>query len=366
MLIVCNLSGGGAAFFREAFVDALTEKYVWLKYDVSAQLYQFIYDYDGNQGSAVTIPLNRMNQMLFDELLKHFGINEIFVNHMLDMPPQLFDLLRNAPVPYSLFIHDYFYICLKVRLYDENKQAVCSGIVGDGECARCCGYGDLEARSLKNTRRALLKGATAVIVPSEFVRRKLENLFPEGLSLVVKPHYLPWLYGQTKQLPVVGGEILTISFVGALTKLKGWDVVKDLLFYIREQQLPLRIAVIGVSEEYERPYQSTDGRFVVSGKYEQKDVSRLLARYNTAVAGVMSIWEETYSYTTSEAVLSGYPVMSFNIGAQAERIKKYDCGWVMNDMKAVYSFLSYIVTPAGRREILNKAEHTERFYNGAD
>ena len=41
-------------------------------------------------------------------------------------------------------------------------------------------------------------------------------------------------------------------------------------------------------------------------------------------------WPETYSYTINEAINSGIPVLSFDIGAGAERIKKYNFGWTIS------------------------------------
>lgn len=49
---------------------------------------------------------------------------------------------------------------------------------------------------------------------------------------------------------------------------------------------------------------------------------------------IPSICPETYSYTTSEAIYSGYPCISFDIGAPAERIKKHNAGFVIKEISA--------------------------------
>ena len=41
------------------------------------------------------------------------------------------------------------------------------------------------------------------------------------------------------------------------------------------------------------------------------------------------IWPETYSYTVNEAVSAGIPILSLDMGAGAERVKKYNLGWVL-------------------------------------
>jgi glycosyltransferase involved in cell wall biosynthesis len=49
---------------------------------------------------------------------------------------------------------------------------------------------------------------------------------------------------------------------------------------------------------------------------------------------IASIWPETFSYTTEEVMMMGLPVASFDIGAPAERIRKYDKGLVVSEMTA--------------------------------
>ncbi|WP_330582768.1 glycosyltransferase [Suipraeoptans intestinalis] len=47
---------------------------------------------------------------------------------------------------------------------------------------------------------------------------------------------------------------------------------------------------------------------------------------------IPSIWPETFSYTTEEIMQMGMPVMSFDIGAPAERIKKYEKGLIIPEI----------------------------------
>lgn len=44
---------------------------------------------------------------------------------------------------------------------------------------------------------------------------------------------------------------------------------------------------------------------------------------------VPSICPETFSYTTDEIMQMGYPLIVFNLGAPAERVKNYEFGKVV-------------------------------------
>ena len=111
---------------------------------------------------------------------------------------------------------------------------------------------------------------------------------------------------------------------------------------------------------------------VWAGKYDRDNVSALLAGLETAVVLVPSRFPETYCYTASEALLSGYPVLSFDMGAQSVRIAKHDCGWVLpadsqsGGVDELCAWADYIATRKGREEILRKAAHTSRFSNGME
>lgn len=142
-------------------------------------------------------------------------------------------------------------------------------------------------------------------------------------------------------------------------------MIKELLFYVRAENLPLRFVVVGITEECTEKYESEDERLIITGEYEQKDAAKLLKAFDTSLVGILSLWEETYSYTASEAILSGYPVLTFSLGAQAERVQKYGCGWTLGSIAEMKNFLHYIVTANGRADIVKRGRLTRNFVNGA-
>ena len=111
---------------------------------------------------------------------------------------------------------------------------------------------------------------------------------------------------------------------------------------------------------------------MIVGQYDNAKTSALLAEHETAIVATLSNWYETYCYTASEAILSGYPVLSMNVGAHAMRIRKHDCGWLLpitdkdRGVGALKKFLWFIVTPEGRKKIVSKAANTANFINGTE
>ena len=60
----------------------------------------------------------------------------------------------------------------------------------------------------------------------------------------------------------------------------------------------------------------------VHGNYQLRDLPALVARYGVTAWFIPSIWPETFSFTTHEALATGMPVYSYDIGAQGEALSR--------------------------------------------
>ncbi len=58
----------------------------------------------------------------------------------------------------------------------------------------------------------------------------------------------------------------------------------------------------------------------------------------------MSMWPETYSYTLSESLIAEIPVITFDLGAIAERVKAIDAGWIFPIHSTVKDIFKFILT----------------------
>ena len=61
-----------------------------------------------------------------------------------------------------------------------------------------------------------------------------------------------------------------------------------------------------------------------------------------------------------------------NLGAQALRVQRADCGWVLErntpdrGQLALQRLVRRLLTPSGRQDILQKAANTKNFRNGME
>jgi glycosyltransferase involved in cell wall biosynthesis len=179
----------------------------------------------------------------------------------------------------------------------------------------------------------LLTNAERVVCFSKGTQEVLTKVYPT-VSGVVIPHVLSPVPDEDRRVVESSDISLTVAIIGAMQYIKGAAIVHGLVELSRSMRLPLKFIVVGSWPAYEDGYTSHDGRLRVTGAYRREDLPRLLEESGASLVMIPSIWPETFSYTTSEAILLGYPVVCFDLGAPAERVRALDCGAVVKDISA--------------------------------
>lgn len=345
ILFINHGLGGGTTHYQETYINRIKDENriytMELKEDnliISDRNYKSTFRYNLN--------IKDLKQDVFNNLLKIFKIDLIYINQLVTYPPlEVMNLIQNSNIKYIYFIHDYFCVCPSFNLIKSNGK-YCHAQTDSRECQKCIERGlvtepwvNLSSTSInidawrKNFEQFLMD-AYKVLAPSESTKEIVNRYYP-GVSIEVKEHDVvtPVKHTFDPQI-VLEQEELNIGFIGAINESKGSDIIYDLSRRIKNEKLPINIKVIGVTNRHQNPYKSDDGRFEITGRYDNNKISELLRRHNISVVVIPAIWPETFSYTTSEAMLSGYPVITFNVGAPAERVLKYDAGWVLEEMNA--------------------------------
>ena len=91
-----------------------------------------------------------------------------------------------------------------------------------------------------------------------------------------------------------------------------------------------------------------------------QDLPELLKEHEIDVIGILSIWPETYSYTLTEALLNGIPVIVTDIGALGRRTKELECGWLVSPEHVKDDFVKII------KDLLKDRTQLERYKEKID
>mgnify|MGYP001813235255 CR=1 FL=1 len=138
-------------------------------------------------------------------------------------------------------------------------------------------------------------------------------------SITVQPHKITKNPGRLAP----GGQ--SIGVLGGINVPKGAGVVTGLARHLTRTGSNRRIVVIGELDgafRMHRPHQ-------VHGRYDRDDMLALAQRYEVGVWLMPSICPETFSFTMHEMLATGLPVLSFDLGAQAEAARAAPNGHVL-------------------------------------
>ena len=189
------------------------------------------------------------------------------------------------------------------------------------------GLPEPDAAWLDEVARTLAR-ATAIVVPSEFLRGIVRRHLPELTVGLVAPG-LPRHSSSGEQIAPAEFEARrprhVVAVVGAIGPHKGSALLADVVASLEGSDIGL--VVIGYTDtELTRGWR-VPGRYYVHGAYLDAELAGLLAAYRVEVALFLNRMPESFSYTLSEVWAAGIPVIVPDEGALGERVAKQGGGW---------------------------------------
>ncbi len=240
----------------------------------------------------------------------------------------LFALVRESGLPYYFTLHDYSVVCHRNDLVLTDGRYCGLPAV---EVCRLCVEGDrtypeaLDPQVRRQSYDAFLRGARAVFAPSDDIADRLANA-GATYAITVRPHEeepldVPAVTTAADRKP------LTVVVVGAIGAHKGSQVLLSLARDAQIRELPIRFHLVGYSDVTE----ALKGTGVEeTGRYrDDSEAAKLVAALEPNCILLPSIWPETFCYTLSLAYRLRVPPVVFDLGAQAERVKRAGFGFVL-------------------------------------
>jgi glycosyltransferase involved in cell wall biosynthesis len=265
---------------------------------------------------AVTAALNDLN------------ITEIHTHSLVDFAPEsphhLVALVHALGVRWEANLHDFKVICPRINLVDGN--GFYCGEPPYNACDRCLAengsdFGVTDIRAWRTMHQHALSTADQVLVPDPDAAERLVGYFSD-IHFEVSPHEDMNLARIRPALPrLAPDERLRVVVIGAIGKIKGFDVLLACARNAKLRRLPLEFILMGYSINDRRLRQAG---VKVTGRYLEENAQDTLKGLSPHMVWLPSVWPETYSYTLSIALKAGLPVAAFDIGAIARRLRQ--CG----------------------------------------
>ena len=214
---------------------------------------------------------------------------------------------------FTMLMHDYFPLCPSYNLMSPAGR-FCE-LPEPRDCQAC--YGRLanvtgkRPQSISTWRAAwfqLMDRADEVRTFSAASAELVRQIYPQlKTKITVLPHVSPTgtttMERMTKK-PVIG-------VLGNIGLSKGAGVIAVLA----HEGAPKLVVFGALDPAY------ADRRVIVHGGYERGDITDLARKYGIDRWLIPSIWPETFSYTTHEALATGLPVFAFDLGGQGDAVR---------------------------------------------
>ena len=234
--------------------------------------------------------------------------------------PQILERLADEAVSsqIDILMHDYLPLSPSYTLLDSDGVFRGLADVDTGDSAHRAPRPDAPPASLVDWRAAwgrVMARANEITVFSEASRALVVQAYPFAASAIrCRPH-LP-----LADIPHVGAPSgarrPVIGVLGNVGYQKGAAVLATLSRHLSKSGLADLVVIGNLDPGYQL---ASSAR--VHGSYRHADIPALVARYGITDWLIPSVWPETFSFATREALATGLPVWCFDLGAQAEAVR---------------------------------------------
>lgn len=301
-----------------------------------------------------------INKIVLNSLVAYRNINEVlaFV-HELHLTNNNIDVIYN--------VHDFFFICPNCNLISADNKFC--GFNTDSCCEDCVNkYQSLmpeyefklfydEFINISDWRKmwqkSLLEDVSEVVCFSKSSCEIVNKFYP---AISSKLRLVPHVVRPLRQVKVNTHDSVNIAVLGKVDTIpKGKEFIELLscsidkynkchecscpdnelnTFKISYQSncsdkkntnvLTKKVQLLCIGD-----YVNAPKNMIVTGTYKREELPNILEQHNVDLILIPSIWAETFSYTTSEAIAMNVPVACFNLGGQADQVSVYSKGLIL-------------------------------------
>lgn len=223
-------------------------------------------------------------------------------------------------------VHDFGPFCPRPHLWEATAERFCSFSTDEGRCHACLARDFDLPRGFEGSWRAamgaLLARADALVFPSEELQGAWRALLP-SLDAARQQVIAPGVEPPRVDPRPPGGVVRHAAFVGAVTAPKGAHLVPGIARAVSDV---LRVSALGGGELAALRALRAEPGVDVRGYYRAGTLPRILRERSVDVALVLSLVPESHGLTLDECWRAGVPVIAFDHGAVAGRVRRHGGG----------------------------------------
>lgn len=331
-----NLGGGATSYIDKRVAQWLSEGYpvVTIRFNPESQNFFLLYKFRKHELSYTILELDYLRKVF-----EGSGVDTIYINELVSYAEpykvldQIIALKTVVQARLVYLFHDYYALCPSCNLLND-KRLYC-GFINSDACEGCIKANEAINRDEVISRKKwtehwsrFLHACDDIIVFSQSSAELVSKVYGNTLRITVKPHQVDNLLAIDRRYKIT--TTLNIGLLGVLTYHKGAKIIRRMLDIIARDHINAKIVLIG-SVDGDK---IDDPNFIETGRYSIEMLPRLVYEHDIDLFFISSIWPETFSYTTEEIIQSNLPVVAFDLGAPAERIRSYNKGRLVSKIDA--------------------------------
>ncbi|MBQ2938160.1 MAG: glycosyltransferase [Clostridia bacterium] len=354
-IINSNMENNIASFVLAPDENDLTRFKLYLYTDKYAKEISN-YKTDIHYYGQITYTNNSYKDML-ENIFDSFEIDILHVHHFLFQTFDAIDVAKERNIYSTITLHDLYMICPSINMVYKDKYCEYDD---KKDCSKCLNirYG-VNSNILNNWQKTclnVLNKFDKVIVPSENTKALFNSVYKD-LEIEVVEHGVTIIETKTKT-EKTNQKDFNIAFVGAMAIHKGSNILKDLVR--KNNTSNIKIHLFGKSED--KDLAKNKSNYINHGQYKRGELPQLLLDNNIDLVCMFATWPETYSYTLTESYMAQVPVITFDIGAVGDRVKKDNLGWIIDfDTNSSKILEKIIEISNNNEEYMNKKENFKKY-----
>lgn len=284
---------------------------------------------------------NKDYRNMVEKIIKGLQINVLHIHHMIGHYFDIIDVCKENNVEALITLHDFYCLCPSINmLYNMEKYCMNMDPVKK-DCSGCL-YNKMRLTNniipiWQQRWKDFLSNFDIVITPSKSTKKIVESVY-EKIDCLPIEHGIEVTKVDSRLNNQTGD--FNVAFVGVMAKHKGAKVMEYLIANTSSKKIKYHL--FGTTEFVS--LEKDTNNYTYHGRYTREELPTLLKKNNINLVCNLSIWPETYSYTLTETISSGVPVLAFDIGAVGERIEKHEFGWTIDINSINEKILNKIVT----------------------
>lgn len=323
-------------------------------------------------------------EAVFNSILDDIDVDIVHFQSIRTLPLSLIETAKSRNKKVVITLHEYYFWCVNCIMLAPD---FCWFQSDEQRCFECLTRSQYRVhngfvRERRKYINYLFEMVDGVIVPSSYVKDTLLRLYP-GLSIekcmVIELGIDKELLKEEREdVARKKNGTLHLAFLGNFLHYKGNAAFLQLAKHFRNSDT-VALSIIG--NIFDPTLLPSYKNLHVVGGYTRDNVVKTIHRVAPDLVLLLSNWPETFSYTLSEAIASGVPVIATDGGALRERVAKEAVGFlvpvedplprlieIIEDVKRrpeVIEFLSEQVMEARKRlkTVDEMVEETFHLYN---